>query len=578
MKSLILFILTFLTLYNPKIHAKELSTTYIESISDLEIIENQVDSFPQSSDGDVLDGDANLLNFSKLVKIFKYFQAKETELALNLLEKVESQRTLSGDDLYLLKRGFDLFYKMNSQMLNFANRNEVNFNYSSKIKGRPILNKSQIKANLTWIYAHLLMINHIEKLHVILYKKDATLRRILKSILRDNQSDLMTKKRIKELSSQVESVLEVIRGEDLRNHLYLIQKVKPEIEKALKNDEISLSLLKEIFSNDLTFKILEDDYELRLSGFGFEDSLAEVFQKITNVLSSFFGNIAGSIKSRSGFLVENEEVEKSLMNSLRPMDILFEKSPFVATDKFIPGHFGHVALYFGTKEQLIELGLWSHPSIIPYQEKISEGYTILEAVRSGVRLTTIKDFMNIDEVMIMRKNDALEFPHKISEQLARGFDQIGKRYDFNFDISTLDKIVCSELIYIVFGHVNWPTKYRFDRPTVTPDDLSEILFMKNTKFSLVGYFLSTKRQTLSNPGLERLAQKFNYELRSGDGLEVKDPMDSKNSYWKKETKCYTLASREPKETNSLTTSDQENRLLRKCTTLYKEYYYEESGS
>ena len=160
---------------------------------------------------------------------------------------------------------------------------------------------------------------------------------------------------------------------------------------------------------------------------------------------------------------------------LQPLDILFEKSPFVLTDKFIPGHYGHVALYLGTQAQLEAIGMWDHPSIVPYQEQIASGFVILEAVRPGVRLTTLENFLNIDELTVVRKKDALDSPEIIREQITRGFEQIGKSYDFNFDISTLDKIVCSELIYIIYGHVNWTTRYRVDRPTVTPDDLGEIL-------------------------------------------------------------------------------------------------------
>ena len=59
-----------------------------------------------------------------------------------------------------------------------------------------------------------------------------------------------------------------------------------------------------------------------------------------------------------------------------------------------------------------------------------------------------------------------------------------------FDVSTLDKIVCSELIYITFGNVKWPTEYRLGRPTITPDDVAEILFEKNTKFQIKKFMVS----------------------------------------------------------------------------------------
>ncbi len=571
MKSLVLFILTFLTLYNPKVQANLYLgvSPYKEALSNYDILETEVDSIPIITEAQSKDIDKNLENFIKLVKIFKYFQGEQTILAQKLLLKVQNHNTLSGDELYLLKRGFEVFSKMNTQMLNFGDLYEPKLSIFNKILGRRNLNKKQIKANLIWLNAHLLTLSHIATIHDILYKQDSDLRRILKNILKDNLSDEASRKRIMELSEQVDYVVNVGKSEDLRDQLFLVQEINQELKAELEKDPLLTSLMKEILENETAMRILEGRDDFNISGYGFEDFLVSVFQKVSNILSGFFGNVMGSMKSRLGYLYRNELVYKRVSGSLRPLDILLEKSPFVATDKFIPGHFGHVALYLGTKEQLQEIGMWSHPSIVPYQDDISAGKIILEAVRPGVRLTSLSEFLNIDELVVMRKNDALASTHKISEQLARGMEQLGKSYDFNFDISTLDKIVCSELIYIVFGHVNWPSRYRFDRPTVTPDDLSEVLFMKNTRFFIADYILSTKRHKMINPGLERLAQKFNFELRAEDGSEVKDPEDLTNSYWKKETKCYTL----PLSDNKKVTAP-----MRKCKTTYKEFTYEESGS
>ena len=39
------------------------------------------------------------------------------------------------------------------------------------------------------------------------------------------------------------------------------------------------------------------------------------------------------------------------------LDILFEKTPFRLTDKLIPDHCGHVAIWTGTQADLIELNI-----------------------------------------------------------------------------------------------------------------------------------------------------------------------------------------------------------------------------
>ena len=53
------------------------------------------------------------------------------------------------------------------------------------------------------------------------------------------------------------------------------------------------------------------------------------------------------------------------------------------------------------------------------------------------------------------------------------FEQIGKDYDFNFDVNTDDEIVCSELIYKVYPDEKWPTENTLNRWTISPDNVAE---------------------------------------------------------------------------------------------------------
>jgi hypothetical protein len=253
-----------------------------------------------------------------------------------------------------------------------------------------------------------------------------------------------------------------------------------------------------------------------------------------------------------------------MVETLKPMDILLEKSPFSLTDKFIPGHFGHAALYLGTKEQLENINMWNHPDIIPYQEEIISGKTILEAIRTGVHLTSIEEFNNIDEVTIMRKKDVLDSTPLLIESIKRGFDQIGKEYDFNFDVENLDKIVCSELIYLVFGQVHWPSKYRLGRASVTPDNIAEALFQKFTKFNMEQYIIAPEKDKFVNATLLDLAPEIGYELRAEDGTNIIDINNPLNTFWKKSEKCYTV---NRDETNNITE--------RQCKTIYTLEIYEE---
>ena len=148
-------------------------------------------------------------------------------------------------------------------------------------------------------------------------------------------------------------------------------------------------------------------------------------------------------------------------------------------------------------------------------------------------------------------------------------DQIGKAYDFNFDITTLDKIVCSELIYIFYGNVKWPTPYRLGRATVTPDDIASVLFQKNTKFHIMNFIVAKEEHRIDMVNISYIADDMDYELRKSDGNPIEDKNDASNSYWKKETKCFNVT------VNGTGRGAENYGSQRHCKTSYKEFYYEE---
>jgi hypothetical protein len=177
--------------------------------------------------------------------------------------------------------------------------------------------------------------------------------------------------------------------------------------------------------------------------------------------------------------------------------------------------------------------------------------------------------MNIDEMMIIRKDDALDNPTQLFGHIRRGMNQIGKAYDFNFDISTLDKIVCSELLYVIFGNVHWPTQYRLGRPTISPDNIAEILFFKDTKFKMQSYLVAKHgRRAKQKNNINLVAQKLDYALRTSKGEPVQDLDDPTNSFWKRTTKCHLEMAESPGQYSA-----EGN--VRVCVSTYREYIYEE---
>ena len=567
MKTLCLFILTFLVLYNPKVEA---AAGEID-IRPMDNYDVELDAITILKKNPILDIDVNLSNFHELIYLYKNFQSYDTELTQKILEKIQNRNTLSGNDLYLIKRTFQTYYKFNVKILEFASLYQLRGTTITKSLASGRSKLPVIKAHLIWLTANIAIMEHTEAVHKILYLTDGEFRRIFKGTFSPEVLSFEEKTTLKQLTEQINNLVETLENPRFAKQVILVRETALEIKNSLGDDENAMSLVDEIKTNKVATDLAQGKKKFKLQIFGISDAAVSFFNRVTNFLSGFFGNVAGSIRSRKGFLYENEAVIQMAKNSLRPMDIILEKSPFILTDKLIPGHYGHVAIYLGTKTQLEEIGMWNHPDIVPHHDEIEAGNTILEAVRPGVRLNSVEAFMNIDEYTIVRKIDGLMSSAQVAEQISRGIDQLGKDYDFNFDISTLDKIVCSELIYIVFGHVNWPTQYRLGRPTITPDDIGETLFMKNTRFKMTDYVLSTERHKIEKASLERLADIYDYELRKENGDPIDNPKDPSNSFWKKETKCYKVSEEKGP------TEKSPGIFSRFCKTAYKEFYYEEQA-
>jgi hypothetical protein len=236
------------------------------------------------------------------------------------------------------------------------------------------------------------------------------------------------------------------------------------------------------------------------------DVIAEMRDGGFDGVSKFFGNSVGLIESRKGKLFGKNTIRKELLAQLQPLDIILEKTPFRLTDKLIPGHFGHVAIWVGNQKELKQKGLWNHEVVQPHHQKITpkgnkensnEGFQIVEALREGVKLSSLKEFMNIDDIAILRPVFSDDVSEKEKESLLLTFRQIGKEYDFNFDVNTTEKIVCSELAYVCFPQINWPTEKTAGRHTISPDNVANLCW-NNVPLKLVSFYHDGKKVEEAN--------------------------------------------------------------------------------
>ncbi len=209
--------------------------------------------------------------------------------------------------------------------------------------------------------------------------------------------------------------------------------------------------------------------------------LRDALEEIMGKLSEVFGNAIGQIQTREGKLKKlaaDKKVMTAMKKKLKPLDILFEKTPFRLTDQFIPGFYGHVAIWMGTPEELnemtvehngVEIPLLEHPKVLPHLERMSQGKLVIEALRKpGVTMNTLEHFLDIDDLVVVQPNNILN----PAEHILKALELVGRPYDFNFDVETEGSIVCSELVYQVFDQFDWPTEREMGRHTISPDHVA----------------------------------------------------------------------------------------------------------
>lgn len=200
------------------------------------------------------------------------------------------------------------------------------------------------------------------------------------------------------------------------------------------------------------------------------DSLFGLKNEGSYLSSLFFGNAVGLVETRRGKLDKRPELVEQLNGTLQAGDILLEKTPFRLTDTFIPGHWGHAAIWIGKEQELRDLGIWDHPVVQPHQAAVRAGRSIVEALRSGVEMNNIAHFLNIDDLGVLRHETLPR--EKRAEIILQTLRQVGKPYDFNFDAQTTNRVFCSKLVYLAYGDLQWPTSRMLGRVTVSPDNIA----------------------------------------------------------------------------------------------------------
>lgn len=233
-----------------------------------------------------------------------------------------------------------------------------------------------------------------------------------------------------------------------------------------------------------------------------------------------------------------------LRGRLEPGDILLERRNWYLSNAFLPGFWPHGAVYVGTVADLSARGLLEEPHVRAHLAEFANtdqaGHThvIIEAVSEGVVFSSMEHSIGeADAVAVLRANLP---PDQINASIVRAFSFVGRPYDFEFDFSSTDKLVCTEVVFRAYGGnsgpltfpvveimgrptmpaINLVEKYRDERDSGAPQ-LTFIAFIDSDHETGASRFVTDDEAfigTLDRAGLTWLQGLEQGELRSLRGI------------------------------------------------------------
>jgi len=161
--------------------------------------------------------------------------------------------------------------------------------------------------------------------------------------------------------------------------------------------------------------------------------------------------------ARRDYLITPERLAKH-QPKLLPGDILIQRRNWHMTNIGIPGFWPHVALYVGTPDEIdarfSDLGFQPldtiralYPDALQALEaNDDDGFPmrVIESIRPGVVFQSLETSARCDYLGVIRPNLSKAESFKA---LLGAFAHFGKPYDLNFDFTTDNALVCSELVY-----------------------------------------------------------------------------------------------------------------------------------
>jgi uncharacterized protein YycO len=417
-------------------------------------------------------------------------RAETIRVGERIKERMDRGKPLSGEDLALLNRGIVEHLALRKELMSVAESHECWLEMTDhELKSAAMTPETRFKGVMLSLSSALVLYDNY-LLAISLFEGDGKLRRIL------NESDPGYAVKSAELAKITMSYNSVANRERVRRAIKFFEresrKQKPVLTENSETDYINTLIVQ---SPSYTMVRKWSPFYVIGRHLGFlgavtTDTMTGFERTGVNLFSMVFGNAVGLVETRKGKLYGRKDVLKEIGGTLTAGDILLEKTPFRLTDKLIPGYWGHAAVWIGTEAELKVLGIWDNPVVARYHDEIRERRLVVEALRSGVEMNSLEHFLNIDSFGILRK-PGLD-PKERARTIVQALRQVGKPYDFNFDVESKRSVYCSKLVYLSYCDIEWPTKKSLGRATFTPDDVA-IKAAKEGTLQLVTFYHDGRR-------------------------------------------------------------------------------------
>jgi uncharacterized protein YycO len=417
-------------------------------------------------------------------------RAETITVGKGIKKKLDKGKPLSGEDLALINAGINEHLSLRKELLVVAEAHECWLDGSEKeLEKKGISPEARLSGvMLSLSSAMLLYDNYL--LSISLFEGDGKLRRIL------NERDpgyAVTSAALAKVTLNYNSISNRAR---VRKAIKFYEKETVRFQKILEQNPES-GYLNLLIAQSPSYSMVKKWSPFYVVGrkLGFlsgvtTDTMTGMEREGVSLFSMVFGNAVGLVETRKGKLYKKNDVLADVSGSLRAGDILLEKTPFRLTDKLIPGYWGHAAVWIGTEAELKELGIWGNPLVVRYRDAIRENRLVVEALRSGVEMNSLEHFLNIDSIGVLRKPD--QSRESKADTIIQALRQVGKPYDFNFDVESKERVYCSKLVYLSYSGIDWPTKKSLGRTTFTPDDVA-IRAAKDGPLQLITFYHDGQR-------------------------------------------------------------------------------------